>query len=94
MSSSQTLPPPEGPEYTPCACSHIEPEHDVNGRWCAINGCQCSLYRPTPAAPAGTPRPVQHAPGKAILCPSCRDKGHSVCMAEQAAAVQQPEEAR
>jgi hypothetical protein len=50
---SQTLPPPQGPEYTPCACSHIEPEHDINGRWCAMDDCECSLYRPAPAAPAG-----------------------------------------
>jgi hypothetical protein len=50
--SSQILPPPEGPEYTPCACSHIEPEHDINGRWCAIDGCECSLYRPTSVSSA------------------------------------------
>jgi hypothetical protein len=27
-----------------------------------------------------TPRPVQHAPGNAVLCPNCRTKGHAVCM--------------
>jgi hypothetical protein len=27
---------------------------------------------------------VQHAPGKAVLCTSCRAKGHSVCMAAEA----------
>lgn len=26
---------------------------------------------------------VQHAPGKAILCPDCRAKGYSVCMADE-----------
>jgi hypothetical protein len=39
------LPPPEGPEYTPCVCGHIVPDHDINGRWCAKQGCECSLYR-------------------------------------------------
>ena len=32
-------------------------------------------------------QPVQHAPGKAILCPGCRDKGRAVCLADEA---QQP----
>ena len=27
-----------------------------------------------------TPRPVQHAPGKAVLCPDCLAKGHAICM--------------
>jgi hypothetical protein len=47
------------------------------------------------SAPAAAPQPVRHAPGKAILCPDCRDKGHSACVgAEQPAAAQQPKEAR
>ncbi|MFA0844391.1 hypothetical protein [Streptomyces rochei] len=28
--------------------------------------------------------PVQHAPGKAIRCPDCRDKGYTVCLDEPA----------
>ena len=32
----------------------------------------------TPAA-----QPVRHAPGKVILCPDCRARGHSVCMADE-----------
>lgn len=31
------------------------------------------------------PQPVQHAPGKVILCPDCRAKGHSVCTAAESA---------
>ncbi|MET9909741.1 hypothetical protein ABZZ74_23550 [Streptomyces sp. NPDC006476] len=36
-------------------------------------------------APATTPQPVQHAPGKATLCPDCRAKGHSICVAAESA---------
>ncbi|MGX1129934.1 hypothetical protein RKD49_002124 [Streptomyces glaucescens] len=53
--NNQTFPPPQGPEYTPCACSHIEPEHDINGRWCAIDGCECNLYRPVVEAGQAPP---------------------------------------
>jgi hypothetical protein len=49
--SSQTLPPPQGPEYTPCACSHIEPEHRPDVGPCLV--CDCGAYRPPAAAPAG-----------------------------------------
>ncbi|MFE0808178.1 hypothetical protein ACFW34_11930 [Streptomyces sp. NPDC058848] len=31
--------------------------------------------------------PVQHAPGKAIRCPDCRDKGYAVCQDEPAVTV-------
>lgn len=40
------LPPQEGPEYTPCACSHIEPEHKPDAGVCLL--CDCTAYRPTP----------------------------------------------
>jgi hypothetical protein len=30
--------------------------------------------------PDTMPRPVQHAPGKAILCTACFAKGHAICM--------------
>lgn len=49
--SSQTLPPPQGPEYTPCGCGHIEPEHQPDDGPCLI--CDCQSYRrrtPLPAA--------------------------------------------
>lgn len=39
------LPPPEGPEYTPCTCDHIEPEHsDALFQHCLK--CGCLRYRP------------------------------------------------
>ncbi|MET7944248.1 hypothetical protein [Streptomyces sp. NPDC005302] len=38
------LPPSEGPEYTPCACRHIEPEHEPNAGACL--SCDCEAYRP------------------------------------------------
>lgn len=33
--------------------------------------------------------PVQHAPGKVIRCPDCRDKGYTVCLDEPAAGARQ-----
>lgn len=65
------LPPPEGPEYTPCACGHIEPEHDINGKYCAAEPCDCVAYRPSPEHPsymdvvrawAGPPQPQRRPP--------------------------------
>lgn len=41
------LPPPEGPEYTPCVCGHIEPEHEVDG-YCYDEKCGCVGYRTKP----------------------------------------------
>jgi hypothetical protein len=38
------LPPAEGPEYTPCGCGHIEPEHEPNAGDCY--SCDCTAYRP------------------------------------------------
>jgi hypothetical protein len=41
------LPPPEGPEYTPCVCGHIEPDHaPAPNDDCAV--CACSAYRTKP----------------------------------------------
>jgi hypothetical protein len=47
---------------------------------------------PADETQAGTP--VHHAPGKAVLCPDCRAKGHAVCMddAEPAAGRQTQQE--
>lgn len=43
--SHLSLPPPEGPEYTPCACDHIKPEHsDALFQHCLK--CGCLRYRP------------------------------------------------
>ncbi|MFF7142298.1 hypothetical protein ACFZB5_13750 [Streptomyces nodosus] len=39
----EMLPPPEGPEYTPCACRHIEPEHEPTAGTCIK--CDCPAYR-------------------------------------------------
>jgi hypothetical protein len=46
---TETLPLPEGPEYTPCACGHIEPEHrQQRPGWtreaCLL--CACVDYAP------------------------------------------------
>jgi hypothetical protein len=46
-----TLPPPEGPEYTPCvACGHIEPQHSPDGGPClgADKDCDCVAYHTAP----------------------------------------------
>jgi hypothetical protein len=51
------LPPPEGPEYTPCACGHIEPEHKADGSVCTKASCGCMLYRPEDAPPQPDNRP-------------------------------------
>ncbi|MFE9432383.1 hypothetical protein ACFYNA_15495 [Streptomyces sp. NPDC006640] len=58
MTDSQTLPDPQGPEYTPCACSHIEPEHEPNAGACL--SCDCEAYRPA-AAPVPAPAPTGQA---------------------------------
>ena len=42
--NSQTLPPPQGPEYTPCGCGHIVPEHRPDAGPCLV--CDCAAYRP------------------------------------------------
>jgi hypothetical protein len=46
------LPPPEGPEYMPCVCGHIEPEHRLQRPgWTreACRECDCVDYRTVPA---------------------------------------------
>jgi hypothetical protein len=44
MPDSQTLPPPQGPEYARCgACGHIEPEHRPDAGPCLV--CDCAAYR-------------------------------------------------
>ncbi|MEV4784056.1 hypothetical protein AB0K53_01130 [Streptomyces tuirus] len=48
--TDQTLPPAEGPEYTPCACGHIEPEHEPNAGDCW--SCDCEAYQPASAGVA------------------------------------------
>lgn len=40
-----TLPPPKGPEYTPCVCGHIEPEHAPSKCECWADDCECPAYR-------------------------------------------------
>ncbi|MFF2383699.1 hypothetical protein [Streptomyces sp. NPDC058108] len=50
MSSSLSLPAPEGPEYTPCACGHIEPDHESTTGSCW--SCDCESYRPVVSPPA------------------------------------------
>lgn len=42
------LPPPEGPEYTPCrSCTHIEPDHQPDAGRCLL--CDCLNYDPASA---------------------------------------------
>ncbi|MFF8544791.1 hypothetical protein ACF060_31395 [Streptomyces werraensis] len=49
------LPPPEGPEYTPCSgCTHIEPEHRPDAGPCLV--CDCTAY-----APVNEAHPAEHA---------------------------------
>ncbi|TXS35083.1 hypothetical protein [Streptomyces sp. t39] len=57
----EALPPPEGPEYAPCACGHIEPEHDINGKYCTEEPCGCTLYRPEGEEPP-PPQPDRRPP--------------------------------
>jgi len=65
---TQTLPQPEGPEYTPCACDHIEPEHEPNAGAC--RSCDCEGYRATPSAPLR--RSWDDCPGFPEQCPNLR----------------------
>ncbi|MFC9891515.1 hypothetical protein [Streptomyces pilosus] len=63
------LPPPEGPEYTPCGCAHIEPEHRLDAGPCLV--CECTAYRPVPAAaPAAVEPPADQT---AILAATLRE---------------------
>ncbi|MGW5426842.1 hypothetical protein ACWET9_06395 [Streptomyces sp. NPDC004059] len=62
------LPPSQGPEYTPCECSHIEPEHEPNAGACT--SCDCDAYRPTPPAPLR--RSADDCPGFPERCPNLR----------------------
>lgn len=56
------LPPPEGPEYTPCVCGHTQPEHEPNhGELCMVKGCECAGYRTTPDFEL-PPRPDRRPP--------------------------------
>jgi hypothetical protein len=63
---TQTLPQPEGPEYTPCECDHIEPEHEPNAGACW--SCDCEGYRATPPAPLR--RSEDDCPGFPEQCPN------------------------
>jgi hypothetical protein len=55
------LPPPEGPEYTPCVCGHIVPEHAPDGAECWANNCECPVYRTKPDFEL-PPQPVRRPP--------------------------------
>lgn len=66
--SEETLLPPEGPEYTPCECGHIEPEHEPNAGACY--SCDCEAYQPTPPAPLR--RSKDDCPGFPERCPNLR----------------------
>jgi hypothetical protein len=63
---TQTLPQPEGPEYTPCECDHIEPEHEPDAGACW--SCDCEGYRATPSAPLR--RSEDDCPGFPEQCPN------------------------
>ncbi|MFG2372588.1 hypothetical protein ACGFY9_14055 [Streptomyces sp. NPDC048504] len=47
----QAAPSQQGPEYTPCLCGHIEPEHEANMGACWT--CDCETYRPCTCGAAG-----------------------------------------
>ncbi|MEV6180161.1 hypothetical protein [Streptomyces sp. NPDC052015] len=66
--TQETLPPSKGPEYTPCACDHIEPEHEPNAGACW--SCDCEAYRPAPAAPLLSSEDA--CPGFPERCPNLR----------------------
>ena len=69
MSNSQTLPPPQGPEYVRCsACSHIEPEHRPDAGPCLV--CDCAAYsiESRAAEPAvSVPPPAPRADNRAAI---------------------------
>lgn len=56
----EELPSPEGPEYTPCVCGHIEPEHDETGE-CWEGACGCVAYHTEPDDPP-PPQPERRPP--------------------------------
>lgn len=62
----QELPPPEGPEYRPCACGHIEPQHEPTEHagqpyTGECRECDCGIYRPEPD-PEAPPQPDRRPP--------------------------------
>lgn len=66
-------PPPEGPEYTPCVCGHIEPEHEPDQGECNAYNCDCSAY-------CTCEHPNRYSPGRRtqggswLYCPDCEAK--------------------
>jgi hypothetical protein len=73
MTSSQQLPPPQGPEYTPCACSHIEPEHEPNAGDCY--SCDCTAYRPAVSSVGQAPATDQTVLRDAVRRALCEADG-------------------
>lgn len=51
QTQSEMLPQTQGPEYTPCVCGHIEPEHEPNAGACL--SCDCEAYQPCTCGSAG-----------------------------------------
>ncbi|MCM1943171.1 hypothetical protein NC239_33710 [Streptomyces sp. G3] len=70
------LPPSQGPEYTPCACTHIEPEHEPNRGECY--SCDCTAYRPTPPVPlpSADQSPIREQLLNAIDFSFCQSLGY------------------
>ncbi|UNZ20596.1 hypothetical protein [Streptomyces sp. 891-h] len=59
------LPPPQGPEYTPCSsCTHIEPEHQPDAGPCLV--CDCTAYAPAAVSSAVAPPTTRQTHGVSI----------------------------
>lgn len=72
----QMLPPPRGPEYTPCrVCSHIEPEHEPDTGPCLV--CDCAAYQPVERSAWVDGDPLMEAIAAAIW-DHCRIEGTSL----------------
>jgi len=88
----------EQPDNTETACErcgHGKADHNISG--CAVcpGGWRADHRFTTsavPAAPDTEATPVQHAPGKATLCPDCRAKGYAICVDAEPKAAPDTEE--
>lgn len=80
MTTSFVLPPPEGPEYTPCLCTHIDPAHaDTPERACTE--CDCTRYFALPVAfHRFTVRPVSIEEERATNGQLCTAPHHTTIM--------------
>lgn len=79
----------EGAQALLALRDRLIPEPDVTGKY--LSGLERGARELRRLAGGAAPntgtearQPVRHAPGKVVLCPDCRAKGHAACMADSA----------